>query len=175
MKIPTNNGEEFREVLPLHPGYFVSNQGRIWSEKTKKFLALSPLTNERRENQREVESYYYGVALRHNSGQKRYKIHTLVGRYFLPDYEEGLCILHNREDLPYPEINYLSNLRVGTRRDNNRDMYEKGRRKRTYYYNIQGKRYETLIDIQETYRYTKSRVLHRVLSDNYPDWVRIPV
>jgi len=39
-----------------------------------------------------------------------------------------MFILHKDETLPYPQINYIDNLYVGTNGDNMKDMWEKQRR-----------------------------------------------
>ena len=120
-----NDGEECKE-LPDFRGYFVTTHGRVWSNKKQKFLKEVC-----KEGRRGGKSYYYRVGLRNTLNQERWRmIHTLVGRNFLPEYRDGLCILHRDETLSYPEINYLENLWVGTRSENIRDMWEKDRRSR---------------------------------------------
>ena len=75
-----------------------------------------------------IHSHYWGVYLRSGEGKRNcHALHTLVGRHFLPDYEEGMDICHHDETLPYPEINYSYNLWAGTRKNNQRDMIQKGR------------------------------------------------
>lgn len=111
--------EEGEEVKPIpHPtGYFITNRGRVWSSHYHRFLIP----------QRVKDSYYHKVCI---GGRKRYyhpEIHTLVGRNFLPEWREGLLILHKEEKLSYPEIHYVENLWVGTHLDNMRDMAKKGR------------------------------------------------
>ena len=111
--------EEGEEVKPLeeHPGYFITSLGRVWSMKHYKFLSPSNTTG-----------YYWFVGMRGKGNSYRYyNIHSLVGRAFIPEYREGLHILHKKETLPYPQINYVENLWVGTQADNNRDRDSKGR------------------------------------------------
>ena len=106
--------EEGEEVKPLkeYSGYFITSLGRVWSMKHYKFL-----------NPNNFRSYYYTTKIY----DKQVRIHTLVGRAFLPEYREGLFILHKEETLPYPQINYVENLWVGTSADNSRDRERKGR------------------------------------------------
>lgn len=111
--------EEGEEVKPIRgcPQYFITNRGRVFSLNTYVWCEPSPYQN-----------YYYQVGVRDSFGTpKNFCIHTLVGRHFLPEWEEGLCILHHRETLSYPEINYPNNLWIGTKGDNNRDREKKGR------------------------------------------------
>lgn len=108
-------GEECKE-LKEHPGSFITNRGRVWSMKKYRFLSIKP-----------HHKYYYKVCV----GEKTYHIHRLVGRNFLPEYEEGLFILHKEETLPFPEIHYVENLWVGTQGDNMRDRSIKKRNNNT--------------------------------------------
>ena len=108
--------EECREVRNF-PGYWITNRGRIYSTKHKCGWMYG----------RRGKYYHYELSLyRDNKKYKQY-IHTLVGRNFLPEYQEGLFILHRDETLPYPEINFPTNLWVGDDGDNNRDRCIKGR------------------------------------------------
>jgi len=114
--------EEGEEVKPLkeYPGYYITSYGRVWGMSGYKFHSV--WKDKRRE-------YYYRVSI---NGVNMGSIHTLVGRNFLPEYREGLFILHKEETLSYPEINYVSNLWVGTNSDNMKDSYRKGRKKNQY-------------------------------------------
>jgi hypothetical protein len=109
--------EELRPITDF-PGYYVSNRGRVWSEGTYSWLEGTP----------SPRCYYYREVQLWKDG-KCYgrKLHTLVGRHFLPDWKEGLFILHREEDIPEPEINFPENLYVGTLSDNTRDQIRKGR------------------------------------------------
>lgn len=111
--------QEGEEVKPLkeYPGYFITTRGRVWSSMRWNFLTLNS-----------TDKYYYSMRIGGREGIT-YNIHTLVGRNFLPEYREGLLILHKEETLSYPEINYVENLWVGTKKDNSVDMYRKGREK----------------------------------------------
>jgi hypothetical protein len=115
--------EDNEEAKPIinFPGYFITNKGRVWSNRGKgnRSKWLTPTKSKR---------YYWCVTLYDiNNKRKGLKIHTLVGRHFLNEYKSGLFILHKNENLNYPEINYLKNLWVGTNRDNIIDMYSKNR------------------------------------------------
>ena len=107
--------QEGEEVKPLreYPGYFITSLGRVWSMKQYKFLSV-----------RKQGEYYWRVNMGKNTSTL---IHILVGRNFLPEYREGLLILHKEETLSYPEINYPENLWVGTYSDNQQDRRRKCR------------------------------------------------
>lgn len=106
--------EEAKQIKD-YPGYYITTKGRIWSMKQYKFITPNKVNK-----QGNLSSYHYKVVL--GLGNNTPRLHTLVGRNFLPDYQEGLHILHKEETLPYPEINYVENLYVGTHRDNMRDI-----------------------------------------------------
>ena len=107
------------EVTPINglSGYYITTYGRVWSDKHWRFMSPSRSKND----------YYYRQNFYINGGIKTHTIHSLVGRYFLPDYRDGLCILHRDETLSYPEINHVSNLWVGTQSENIQDMWDKNR------------------------------------------------
>ncbi len=105
-------------IKPLteFPDYSVTNQGRIYSHISDKFLKPS------------VDRYYHKVRLKRGDKYICRHVHILVGRAYLPDYKEGLNILHIDETLPYPQRHSAANLRVGSQADNIKEMYDKGRR-----------------------------------------------
>ena len=111
------DGEEATAVRG-YPQFYVTTYGRVYSRKTHQFVL-----GQRQGN------YYHSVMLSAPDGSMRRRrcIHQLVGRHFIPEWREGLCVLHRDETLPYPQINALSNLWVGTQMDNVKDMYDKGR------------------------------------------------
>lgn len=97
------------------PGYFITTKGRVFSFHSQRFLTLFP-TNHK------GCSYYWSVKLPGVSVMN----HTLVGRHFL-DWEEGLLVLHHKENLSPPEVYSLENLWLGTYKDNSLDRERKGR------------------------------------------------
>jgi hypothetical protein len=106
-------GEECKE---FRPGYFITTKGRCYNAKKQKFMVFR-LDTKRGWGEND---YYYRNWIGY--------AHTLVGRSFLEDYEPGKFILHKDETLPYPQINYVENLWVGTNSDNMKDMWDKQRR-----------------------------------------------
>ena len=104
------------------PRYYVTSYGKVYSAHFKKVKQLKQYVTS-------AGSYYRAVMLRSNGKYTCINVHTLVGRNLLPNYREGMYILHRDETLPQPQVNYLSNLWVGDSGDNQRDAYAKGRKK----------------------------------------------
>ncbi len=91
-------GEECKQIMGF-PDYYVTNRGRVFSMFAYKWQSIGKKFN-----------YYFGVTL----NRKGKFIHTLVGRHFLPDWQEGLLVCHRDETLPFPELNFVDNLWAGT-------------------------------------------------------------
>ena len=106
----------FRQVLvrgiPVH-GYRVLADGRIWSEKTKRFLV--PYGTGRRG--------YLAVALRHDGKTIRALVHHLVAEAFIGPRPVGFDVCHNDGVLLH---NQASNLRYATRSENLADREAHG-------------------------------------------------
>lgn len=80
------------------PGYYVSNYGDIWSEKTKKCLKLF------------TDKDGYQIATLYCNGQyKKCKVHRLVALAFLSEDIDGMQINHIDEN---PSNNRLDNLEI---------------------------------------------------------------
>ena len=107
------DGEECKEMTDFS-GYYITNRGRVFSMRT--YSWLTP-TN--------FNSYYYNVGLGKKVG--KVVLHTLVGRHFLHDWKPGLDVCHYDEELSFPQINWVENLWSGTRSENLKDSYDKGR------------------------------------------------
>ena len=109
------------------PQYLISNRGQVYSVRSKRFLGTPPMppckghTNPNK----------YLVKLCVDKKRHSTMVHTLVGRHFLEDYEEGKLILHKDETLPFPDINFVENLWCGTQSDNRKDCVSKGRTNQT--------------------------------------------
>ncbi len=109
--------DEEWKVINGYDDYIITTKGRVWSKKTSRWMKPTPVSG----------TYYWTTGLRKNNKNHTTKIHMIVGRNFLPDYKEGLDILHREEELPFPEINYVDNLWVGTDIENHYDRAKKGR------------------------------------------------
>ena len=109
--------------IPDWPGYSITPCGKVWSHKSNKWLTAFPHTG---------HAYYYMVKLYRptggprGTGRQNRHIHTLVGRTYLP-YIPGAYICHRDETLPFPDINHVSNLFIGSFKDNSEDAITKGR------------------------------------------------
>lgn len=82
--------------VPNYPNYLIYEDGRIWSNKTKKFL--KPAYNERG---------YASVELFNQYGSKRLLIHRLVASAFLPNPSNLPQVNHKDEN---PKNNVVDNL-----------------------------------------------------------------
>ena len=123
--------DDDEEAKPIrgHAGYFITNKGRVFSTKRARsgkwgvpatagrWLKISPST-----------SYYYKVSLGYG---RSYDVHRLVGTHFCVSYNTPYDeIGHLDETLPFPQINYASNLRPMSLSENRKDAYTKGRNTR---------------------------------------------
>lgn len=105
------DGEEAK-ICHNHPDYYVTTHSRIFS--LKRYEWLQPHSED-------------GIYVKIKLDKTKHAVHTLVGRTFLSDYVDGMCILHKDENLPSDIVNNLDNLRVGTHQDNTDDKIAKGR------------------------------------------------
>ena len=157
------DGEEAKELC-FDSRYFITNQGRLWSN-VDKMGWCNPT--------KVVDRYYYRYIVQ---GKQR-KVHRLVGIHFLPDFSPELEVCHHNEELPVDKINCVENLFMGTPRRNAEDCLLKGRR----HYSIpvdevweMRRRYsnsERIVDIARHYgrsREVVSQMLHGVTYK----WVR---
>jgi hypothetical protein len=94
------------------PQFLISNRGRLYNTKTKRF----------RKATHKKGTYYYIFG---NVNGRTHDVHRLVGTHYLP--HTGGAVLHIDENLPYPDICCVDNLRVGSFSDNTRDAFDKGR------------------------------------------------
>ena len=108
-----SSDDEEAKPIPNTSG-FITNKGRVWSGLQYDWVSM----------RKDTGTLYYEVFSLDN---KIFRLHSTLGRLFLPEYEEGLHILHKDETLPLGEVNQLSNLWVGTHQDNMIDMCSKGR------------------------------------------------
>lgn len=105
--------DEVWEHISGFPEYMVSNKGRVWSEKTKRFISVKPLD----------DHGHLGVCLYRNGTPHYRYIHRLVAEAFVPN-PEGLPIVRHIYDSP--EQNTSDDLCWGTQRDNIRDSIKNG-------------------------------------------------
>jgi len=107
---------ELSSPIQGFPGYHITSNGKVYSELSSQFVKPLP-----------IKSYYHCVYLWRNGRRTSRSISTLVGRHFLEGYKEGMDVCHQDETLPFPLIHSLSNLYLGTHRENQREMRNKNR------------------------------------------------
>lgn len=107
----THTTEEWRPVVGWEDLYEVSDQGRVHSKRTGKFL--KPGMNRRHRH----------VALCSGDGGRSYRVHRLVMEAFVGPLPRGMEIRHLDDD---PDNNSLDNLVYGTRSENMNDRVSNG-------------------------------------------------
>ena len=105
--------EQWKQIID-HPQYWISSEGRVWSEKTKKFLTPQPVS----QNDKHLK-----VSISENNVKKKYFIHRLVMLAFCPiDNSQNLQVNHIDGN---PENNHLENLEWCTDQENKKHYKEK--------------------------------------------------
>lgn len=107
-------GELWKPIKHFEDEYWVSDMGRVWSTRRKRFLKVKPMDNHG----------HLGVCLCSN-GRVCYRyIHRLVAEAFIPN-PHGLPVVRHIDDLPM--YNTVDDLTWGTQRDNVFDSIHNGR------------------------------------------------
>ena len=91
--------------IPNYPNYSITEDGKIWSDKTNKFLKAGKCKNG-----------YFLVSLFNDNNRKSLYVHKLVALTYLNNLENKRCVNHingNKED------NNVSNLEWSTHSENN--------------------------------------------------------
>lgn len=98
--------------IPDFPGYFATEEGRIYSEYSGKCLQprLSP-------------KGYFRVNLRRDGKNHTHEVHVLVARAWFGEPGPGERVLHGAEG---KYDNSVGNLRYGTQRENMLDRHRDG-------------------------------------------------
>ena len=92
--------------IPNYPNYFVTKDGRVWSNKTNRFLFTSLIRR------------YTQVVLCKQGKPFCRRVHRLMLEAFVGKCPKGMEACHNDGN---PLNNNLANLRWGTRRENQMD------------------------------------------------------
>ena len=100
-----------------YPGYFIEEDGTVWSHKHKVPKIISGNYN--------IQGYDF-IYLCKNGIMKTLKAHRLVAEHFLSNPNNLPLVCHKVESKPLNNHKY--NLFWGTSDDNIRDMEKKGRR-----------------------------------------------
>jgi hypothetical protein len=101
--------------VPGYPGYHVSRSGGAWVSRGGRLVPLKAQTNEK--------GYLYIWANREDGRRHKRKLHQLVLETFVGPRPKGLECLHGDDDRTN---NHVSNLRWGTRRENEDDRRDHG-------------------------------------------------
>lgn len=106
--------------IPNYPDYMIYDDGRVWSNKTNKFLKPSPTSRG-----------YLTVELFNNSGSKRLLIHRLVASAFIPNPHNLPQVNHKDEVKSHNYVNNLEwsdsmyNANYGTRNERIKKAHSK--------------------------------------------------
>ena len=104
--------------------YFITNYGRFiakvrnpskWCKHPIKFLTQTSIKR---------NDYHRQVRLPDGTVD----VSREVGKHFLKEFREDLCVCHRDEDLPEHLVNSVWNLWMGTIGENTKDAYDKGRK-----------------------------------------------
>ena len=105
--------ELWKPIKGFNGEYWVSDMGRVWSIKRRKFLRIKPLD----------DHGHLGVCL-YKNGDRYYRyIHVLVAEAFIPNPHNHPFVRHI-DDIP--SNNTTDDLLCGTRRDNYLDSVRNG-------------------------------------------------
>lgn len=105
-------------MIEILPGYFVTEDGEVYSSKSKKWLKGYP-----------HKHGYKMYCLPKGNGKYGYQsAHRLVAKAFLPNPEGYPLVCHKDDD---PTNNNVNNLYWGTKSDNLKDAYKHGLKQMT--------------------------------------------
>jgi len=93
------------------PNYNISKEGKIWNNKLNKFMKLF----ENKLKHRPTAQYYLRIALANKGVRKKFMVHRLVAKAYIPNPENKPFVNHkngNKQD------NRLENLEWMTNREN---------------------------------------------------------
>jgi predicted XRE-type DNA-binding protein len=102
------------KLIPNFPGYFATEDGRIWSEQkgSGRFLKM----------QEDKDGYLYVTPCKHTKQFTR-KVHRLILEAFIGPCPAGMECCHNNGD---PSDNRLENLRYSSHSENIKDAFKHG-------------------------------------------------
>ena len=104
------------EEISGFKGYFISDQGDVYSNRTGVMKKLKPYT---RWSKGKVKQKHLRVTLYGEEGKKKiFQVHTLVFTHFVGPVPDGLLIRHLDDN---EDNNALTNLMLGTAADNMKD------------------------------------------------------
>lgn len=106
-------------AIPNFPGYYITKEGKVWSEKSGKWLKPG-------------KSSKYGhlqISLRKNYKSISKSIHRLVLETFIGPCPDGMECCHNNGDA---SDNGLENLRWDTKSNNAKDGFKHGTKNKPF-------------------------------------------
>ena len=127
---------ESQRAIEGHPGYFVTDHGRVFSFKRQGWqcstldLIAKPRELAPIETRLGRSPGRLTLVVSLKSGRKNVNLRTvssLVAAAFIGPRPPGLGVLHGDDD---PYNNNVSNLRYGTQAENNEDAFRNGGRRR---------------------------------------------
>ena len=157
-----------KENIPGYPGYHVTRNGKVYSNKLGVWIRKSPFYT-KAHNGRNC-GYEY-VVLKVNGQQKGISVHKLVALAYIPNPRNYPIVMHLDNNRIH---NVVSNLIWGTPRMNMEQMSREGRSTRKYKFSK--RQYRRLVRLRERgwtlqrlgYRFGVSlSVVYRVLKSNY--------
>lgn len=96
-------------------GYFISDQGDVYSNKKGDMRKLNPF---RRWDKGNRKQKHLRVSLYKDGGKHIFQVHTLVFTHFIGPVPDGLLIRHLDDN---EDNNAITNLMLGTPAENSRD------------------------------------------------------
>lgn len=116
--------QEYWKPVPGYEGFYeVSDQGRVRSLDRVDCGGRFRPSIELKPSRRNKKRPYLSVVLNRSSRKKTVNVHTLVAEAFLGDRPALLEVLHGDRG---PQCNEISNLRYGTRTENQADRLRDG-------------------------------------------------
>lgn len=109
--------------IPGYDGYEVSDQGRVWSHKTSRFLRPATIRRDA-----SASTTYLSVCLYSSTGSRPWTVHRLVMLAFVGPCPDGLQTRHLNGD---SMNNALDNLAYGTASENNIDTVRTGHHRKS--------------------------------------------
>lgn len=109
-----------KKEIKNYPGYWIYSDGRVWSDKSQKFLSYF-----------ENNQGYYIVSLYQNGKDIKLRIHRLVAEAFIPNPNNLPQINHKDENKHNNNVNNLewinhqNNQNYGTRNQRMADAHKK--------------------------------------------------
>ena len=142
------DGAEFREMVD-HPGYYISDDGRIISTVKRQPRILATWPNK-------AGHEYFSPAADNGRPRERLLVHREVAKAFIPNDTDGNIVRHLND---IPNDNRVCNLAWGTQKDNVEDCRNNGRMlmKKIYCYELD-KTFESATEAAKELGVTKAAI-----------------